>query len=109
MTEDAAKPEGGPAEDRKDGAAPALPPQRQRPKMSLEAQSLLILDLLARCKLHTGDMRGRFAGAATLTLTEDDMLRLETIQQTLAIFDQNDAARLVKDEIWRKRRKGGAK
>lgn len=81
---------------------PVPPPQRQRPKMNLDQQSDFLLDLLGRCKMHGPELRGRFAGEAILTLTTDDMLRLETIQQTLFIFDQNDAAALVKQAMWRK-------
>lgn len=83
------------------------PAHRPRPKMSLEQQSDFLSDLLTRCKMAGPELRGHFAGEALLTLTTDDMLRLETIQQTLFIFDQNDAAQLVKDEIWRKRQRGG--
>lgn len=82
---------------------PAPPPQKQRPKMTLEQQSDFLLDLIDRCKMLDPDLRGRFAGEAILTMTTDDMLRLETIQQTLLIFHTNDAADLVKREIWRKR------
>ena len=81
---------------------PVPPPQKQRPKMSLDQQSDFLLDLLARCKMHGPELRGRFAGDAILTLSTDDMLRLETIQQTLFIFDQNEAAALVKQAMWRK-------
>lgn len=107
MTEDVAKPEGSPEADQKDDAAPALPPQRQRPKMTLDQQSEFLHGLLNRCKMADPELRGRFAGEAMLTLTTDDMLRLEAIQQTLEIFHNNDAARLVKDAIWRKRQGGG--
>jgi phage FluMu protein gp41 len=80
---------------------------KQRPKMTLEQQSAFLMNLLRRCTLHTGDMAGQFAGEAMVTLSEDDMLRLETIQQTIEIFDLHDAAKLVKDEIWRKKRARG--
>lgn len=81
--------------------AERTPPQQQRPKMGLDEQAAFLTEILRRCKLHSEDMRGRFAGEATLTLTTDDMLRLETIQQTLTIFDQHNAAKLVKEAIWR--------
>lgn len=81
---------------------PVLPPQRQRPKMTLDQQSDFLIDLLSRCKMHGPELRGRFAGEEILTLTTDDMLRLETIQQTLFIFDQHKAGDLVKAAMWRK-------
>ena len=83
--------------------ASAAPAVKQRPKMTLEQQSAFLLNLLGRCVMHSGERAGQFAGTAMVTLTEDDMLRLEAIQQTLAIFDMHDAARLVKDEMWRKK------
>lgn len=91
-------------EDQADAPAAARKP---RPKMTLEQQSIFLARLLSRCVMHTEGMRGLYAGQATLTLTEDDMLRLETIQQTLEIFDLNNAADLVRKEIWRKRKPGG--
>lgn len=81
--------------------------QRPRPKMTLEEQTIFLGLLLQRCVMHTGDMKGYFAGEAVLTLTQDDMLRLETIQQTLAIFDVEGAADLVRREIIRKRQRKG--
>lgn len=82
------------------------PPQRPRPKMSLEQQSDFLFDFLQRCKMAVPDLRGRFAGEAMLTLTTDDMLRIEAIQQTLMIFHQHGAADLVRAAIWRKRSGG---
>lgn len=87
--------------------ARVLPPQAKRPKMSLGQQSSFLLGILDRCTMHSGEMRGRFTGEATLSLTAEDMLRLETIQQTLAIFDMEGAAELVRKEMWRKRQQGG--
>lgn len=88
-------------------AAPEKPPVKQRPKMTLDQQSIFLSRLLSRCVMHSGPTRGQFAGEAMLTLTEDDMLRLQTIQQTLAIFDAEGAAELVRKEMWRKRKGGG--
>lgn len=82
------------------------PPQRPRQKMNLEQQADFLFDILERCKMLDPDLRGRFAGEAILTLTTDDMLRLETVQQTLAIFHQQGAADLVKAAMWRKRSGG---
>lgn len=86
--------------------APEKPPVKQRPKMTLDQQALFLSDLLRRCVMHSGPRKGLFAGEATLTLSEDDMLRIETIQQTLAIFDAEGAAELVRKEMWRKRQGG---
>lgn len=96
-----------PETEQDDEGRRVLPPQRQRPKMTLDQQSEFLHGLLNRCKMADPELRGRFAGEALLTLTTDDMMRLEAIQQTLEIFHSNDAARLVKDAIWRKRQGGG--
>lgn len=96
ITAERAAPEAAQDEDGK----PTPPPQKQRPKMALEQQSDFLLDLIDRCKMLDPDLRGRFAGEAILTLTTDDMLRLETIQQTLAIFDMNKAGDVMKQVIW---------
>lgn len=88
-------------------AAPEKPTVKQRPKMTLEQQALFLSQIINRCVMHSGPMKGQLAGEAILTLTQDDMLRLETIQQTLAIFDAEGAAELVRREIWRKRKGGG--
>jgi hypothetical protein len=85
------------------------PPQKPRPKMTLDEQATFLSRLLERCKMHGPELRGLFAGEATLTLSTDDMLRLETIQQTLAIFDAEGAAELVRREIWRKRQRGSGR
>lgn len=80
------------------------PPQRQRPKMSLDEQSIFLSSLLRRCTMHSGDMKGYFAGEAFITLTTDDMLKLETVQQTLALFDLHRADELVRQKIYARRR-----
>jgi hypothetical protein len=94
-----------------DGAAVSRPtectaplPKQPRPKMALDEQADFLAAILRRCKMHGRAMRDHFAGEATLTLTTDDMLRLEAIQQTMMIFHQHDAGRLVKQEIGRKMR-----
>ena len=89
--------------------APEKPKPRPRPKMTLNEQSVFLCRLLARCVMHSGDSKGGYAGEATLTLTTDDMLRLETIQQTIAVFDVEGAAELVRDAIWRKRQRGSGR
>lgn len=80
---------------------PPRPPQKPRPKMSLGEQSVFLLDILERCKMLDKDQRGLFAGEALLALTHDDMLRLETVQQTIAIFEMHGADRMVRDKISR--------
>lgn len=102
-TPEVGKPEEeGYAAARADGPRPL--PQMTRPKMSLDEQATFLSAILRRCTMHGPELRGHFAGEATLTLTTDDMLRLETIQQTLAIFDTHNAGQLVKDAIGRKMR-----
>ena len=58
--------------------APERPPVKQRPKMTLDQQSVFLSRLLARCVMHSGPIKGQFAGEAILTLTEDDMLKYVT-------------------------------
>ena len=84
---------------------PKLPPQRQRPKMALAEQNIFLLDLVQRCTMHSGDQAGRFAGVAILTLTQDDMLKLETVQQSIAVFDLYHADDLVRREASKRFRK----
>lgn len=86
-------------------AVPALPPQRQRPKMTLGDQSSFLINLLRRCVM-TSDPRiaGTFAKEAVVTLTQDDMLKLEAIQQTIAFMDLHDVGRLVREDMSRKAR-----
>ena len=86
---------------------PATNPQQPRPKMTLDQQAGFLGDMLRRCEMHTGDMKGQYAGEAVLTLTRDDMLALETVQQTLRVFDLWRADRMVKDAIDRKKRARG--
>ena len=88
---------------------PVAPLPKQRPKMTLDEQATFLSAILRRCVMHGPQHKGVYAGQATLALTEDDMLRLETIQQTLAIFDVEGAAELVRREIWRKRQKGSGR
>lgn len=80
-------------------------PKRQRPKMSLEEQAAFLSAILRRCEMSGPELRGTYAGEALLTLTTDDMLRLETIQQTLAVFELHGADQMVKDKIARRFRK----
>jgi hypothetical protein len=89
-------------DEAKDQPKPEGPKVHPRPKMTLEEQAVFISELLRRCRMHTGVNKDHFAGVATLTLTLQDMLRLETIQQTLAIFETHKAGDLVKREIGRK-------
>lgn len=88
--------------DQANFSAPAeKPPVKQRPKMTLQEQSSFLLAMLRRCEMHTGDRKGSYAGEAILTLTEDDMLRLETIQQTLMVFHLARAEGIVRQAIGR--------
>jgi hypothetical protein len=73
----------------------------KRPKMALDEQAAYVLNLIRRCEMHSPDRAAVMAGAAVLTLTADDMLRLETIQQTLSIFEVNKADDLVRQKIWK--------
>ncbi len=86
-------------------ATPAPPPQRQRPKMTLAEQSGFLMALLRRCVV-TSDPRLAhvFAKDAVVTLTQDDILKLEAIQQTIAFMDLHDVGRLVRDDLSRKAR-----
>lgn len=79
----------------------------KRPKMGLDEQSAYLMNILRRCEIHTPARAAVMAGSAILTLTADDMLRLETIQQTISIFEVNKADDLVRQKIWNemKRRK----
>lgn len=90
-----------------DAEAPEPIERQKRPKMTLEEQSAYLTNLLRRCEMHSPGRAVEFAGTALLTLTTEDMLRLETIQQTLAIFEVNKADDLVRQKIWNemKRRK----
>lgn len=85
------------------------PPVKQRPKMTLDEQSSFLFQLLRRCQCHGPELKGIYAGAAILTLSEDEMLKLETIQQTIEVFHMNNAAELVRQEIWRKRGKASGR
>ena len=89
-----------------EGAAKTAPraPAPPRPKLTLEEQAIFIGWLLDRCRMLSPAQRGAFAGEALLTLTRDDMLKLQTIEQTLRVFDLHRADRMVKDAIDRKRR-----
>lgn len=73
--------------------------------MSLGEQYTFLGRLLDRCKMHTGDQMGYLAKEAMLTLDHDDMLNLETVQQTLAVFELYKADELVKREAYRRRGK----
>ncbi len=85
--------------------AEAEKPKRQRPKMTLTEQSVFLSNILGRCQMHGPELRGQFAGEAMLTLTTDDMLCLETIQQTIAVFELHGADQMVRDKIARRVRK----
>ncbi len=85
--------------------APEKAPPKQRPKMTLTEQAAFLSDILRRCTMHSGDMKGQFAGVASITLATDDMLRLETIQQTMALFEMHGADKMVRDKIVRRFRK----
>lgn len=85
--------------------AAVKPPRKQRPKMSLDEQIMFLRDLIDRCKMHTGDMKGYFAGEAMLCLKQEDMLKLETVEQTLAIFELHKADEYVRRETFRRRSK----
>lgn len=81
------------------------PPPKQRPKMTLDEQAIFLGQLLERCKMHGPELRGTFAGVATLTLDTDDMLRIETVWQTLRVFELHRADQMVRDKIARRFRK----
>ena len=72
--------------------------------MSLDEQSIFLSSIIRRCTMQSGDMKGYLAGEAFITLTTDDMLRLETVQQTLALFDLHGADEMVRNKIMRRRR-----
>lgn len=80
-------------------------PKPKRPKMTLVEQGAFISAMLRRCTMSGPELRGQFAGEALLTLTTDDMLRLETIEQTLAVFEQHGADQMVRDKIARRFRR----
>lgn len=81
------------------------PPRKPRPKMTMDEQIVFIRSLIERCKMHTGDMREFFAGEALLCLQQDDMLKLETVEQTLAVFELYKADEYVRREAYRRRGK----
>lgn len=86
-----------------DEAAPATTPSRpvpQRPKMSLGEQALFLDQLCRRFRMKNYDL----AGEAFLMFTQEEMLKFETIQQTLFVLDQHGADVLVRDKIARERR-----
>lgn len=85
------------------------PPQQKRPKMTLEEQSIFLSWLISRCVMRGGEHKGLLAGHTLLSLTKDEVLKLQTIQQTIAIFDMEGAAELVRREIWRKRQNRGGR
>jgi hypothetical protein len=81
-------------------------PQKPRPKMTLEEQAVFLAGIRHRCTMATGDSAGRFAGGTHLYLTEDDVLALETIEQSLTVLALHRADVLVRDKIGRDRRAG---
>lgn len=84
---------------------PAARPVKKAPKMALHEQSAFLLRLLSRCVMHTGGMKGSYAGVASLMLTEDDMLALEVVQQSIAVFELYKADQWIMEQ--RRRRGGG--
>ena len=82
------------------------PVPKQRPKMTLEEQSRFLLDIRQRCTMATGANAGLVAGSTHLYLTEQDVMVLETIQQSLAALALHRADLLVRDKIARDRRAG---
>jgi hypothetical protein len=99
---DGDKTPGAPHEE--EGAAE--PPRKPRPKMTLDEQACFLASILDACIMRHPDSprRGEYAGHAMLTLTNDQILQLETVWQTLRVFDLHRADLLVKDKIDRERR-----
>lgn len=99
MSEQQDQPQAQGAQDERQKAPP-----KPRPKMTLDEQACFLASLLERCKMHGPELRGDFAGVAMLTLDTDDMLRLETVWQTLRVFDLHRADQMVRDKIMRRRK-----
>lgn len=94
MTDDRAKP----------GAADGPPvTEAIGRRMSLREQELFLLEIIDRCRMHSPDMRGAFAGEASLMLYREDMEKLVTIQRTLEVFQIHKADRFVRDKMMRGR------
>lgn len=95
----------GDAPETEQEEAPPPPPPKPRPKMALPEQSAFLINLLRRCEMHSPEMKKVWAGKVTLALTEADMISLEVIQQTLAIFEMHGADELVRQKLWNEMKK----
>lgn len=85
------------------------PVPKKRPKMTLGDQGMFIASLLRTCQLSSPDIEGNkpvmvYAKEAFIRLTEDDFLRLETVVQTLLLFELHGADQMVRDKIVREMR-----
>lgn len=79
------------------------PAPKPRPKMTLPDQSAFLINLLRRCEMHDEKRNKVFAGECLLALKREDMIALEVIQQTLAVFELHGADDLVRRKIWNDR------
>lgn len=80
--------------------APAKPPAPKRPKMSIPDQALFMGKLCNKFRMKDGSL-----AAETLHhVSQEEMLILETIWQTLVVMEEHGADVLIRDKIARERR-----
>ena len=94
-----------------DDAPISHPRELPRRKMGLFEQEHFLRSMADRCVMHSGAMKGTFAGEATLALTREDMAALMCIADTLNLFNIYGAADYVRGKAQREaeRKRGGAK
>lgn len=80
--------------------APVKKPAPQRPKMALTDQAAFMGRLCNKFRMRDGCL----AEETLHLVTQDDMLRLETVWQTLLFMELHGADRMVTDKIARDRR-----
>lgn len=80
-------------------------PQAQRPKMTISEQATF----LGRFCRNFQTKDGRLAEDVWLSISQEDMLRFETVWQTMMIMEMHGADQLIRDKIARDRRLGARK
>lgn len=84
----------------------AKPEPKKRPKMTISEQADFIFSILRRGHAKTPDIEGNkpvwtYSEAAMVRLDADDFLRLETVWQSLMVFELHRADQMVRDKIIR--------
>lgn len=92
--------------DAPDDSARAAP---LRPKMKLSEQAIWMGNFCKRFRMAHPDQKGAIALEIMTRLTQDDMLILETVWQTLAVMDAHGADKMVVEKIRHERHPRGGR